>query len=220
MVTAEARSILRQRRLPTDSFLEDAVQDGFEGLGEAEKRFKPDKGVPLGAYARPFVRGAIIDGLNGARRSNVLAVLLKGADHRAADFLAANKLPDDAFASPEAALAAARKSVDGYLVSLDLGYLGAIRDLDPEAALSARREHAFALQVMQEEFARLPERDQRVLTLREVEELSWDEVARRMGASKSTVERWRAQAIDRLGAAIRARGLAAMPALPELEGAS
>lgn len=215
LVEAEARAVLRQRGLSVQRFLSDAVQDGVEGLADAAERFKAEKGTPLRAYARPFVRGAIIDALNRARRSNVLAVLLRGADHRAADFVLANTIPEEAFESPGAAIAAARKSLAGYLASLNLGYLGAIRQLDPESALAARREHSIGLQVVQEEFGKLPERDQRVLTLRDVDELPWDEVARRLGASKSTVQRWRAQAVQRLGEALRNRGIAAMPPLPD-----
>lgn len=215
LVRSEATSILRTRGLPRASFLDDAMQDGFTGLAVAARRFEADRGVAFSAYARPFVRGAILDGLKGALRSNVSVLLLRGADRATADSLAAEVLPDDALESQPSALAALRRSLAGYFDALGLGYLTSIRHLHEEEALAARHQHKDALAIVQQELASLPERDQRVLLLRDVEELSWDDVAARMSASKSTVQRWRAQAIRRLGDAIRRRGIRSLPPLSD-----
>ncbi len=214
-IRAEARAILRHRGLPDRDFLEDAEQDGFEGLAHAAKRFEEHRGTAFLAYARPFIRGAILDALDRARRSKVLASLLQGADASAADFVATQDIGDEAYDGPGPAEAAMRRSLEDYLTAMELGYLGAIRRLDPEAQLAARREYATALQILGEELASLPERDQQVLALREVEELRWQEVAARMSSSKATVERWYGQAIGRLGRALRSRGLAGVPEPPD-----
>ena len=215
MVEAEARVILRRRGLSVSQFLDDAVQDGFEGLAHAAERFEAERGTAFGAYARPFVRGAIVDALDGGHRASLGALLRRGADPRAADFVLGTQVSEEAYESAGAALSAVRKSLEGYLFAMGLGYLAGIRKLDPESALTARREHGLALQIVQEELARLPERDQRVLSLRVVEELVWDEVARRMSVSLSTAQRWHGQALHRLGAAVRGRRIGVMPSLPD-----
>ena len=51
-VVRRAAAGLRQR--------EDAEQAGVVGFLDALARFDPDRGIPLGAFAKPFVKGAVL----------------------------------------------------------------------------------------------------------------------------------------------------------------
>ena len=53
-----------QRELPPGAYERgDLASYGHIGLLEAKERFDPNYGVELGAYARPRIRGAILDGI-------------------------------------------------------------------------------------------------------------------------------------------------------------
>lgn len=53
-----------QRELPPGAYERgDLISYGHIGLLEARERFDPNYGVELGAYARPRIRGAILDGI-------------------------------------------------------------------------------------------------------------------------------------------------------------
>lgn len=47
--------------------VDDALQDGTEGLLRAVDRFEPDRGTSLATYAWPWITGAILRGLEGPR---------------------------------------------------------------------------------------------------------------------------------------------------------
>ena len=64
VVLIQARMIhQRFRYLP----FEDLVQDGWVGLMGAKKRFDPSNGAQFATFASYAVRGAILDGIRGAR---------------------------------------------------------------------------------------------------------------------------------------------------------
>jgi RNA polymerase sigma factor (sigma-70 family) len=62
---AVARTL--QRRLPASFELDDLVQEGVIGLIWAAARYQPERGTPFQAFARPRVRGAILE---SCRRRN------------------------------------------------------------------------------------------------------------------------------------------------------
>jgi RNA polymerase sigma factor (sigma-70 family) len=53
------REARRWRHMKVDQ--EDLVADGYLGLAKAARRYDPSHGVPFTAFARHYVRGAIID---------------------------------------------------------------------------------------------------------------------------------------------------------------
>ena len=54
-------------RMPTHSVeREELFSCAMIGLCEARARFKPDRGVPLGAYARLRIRGSLLDGMRNS----------------------------------------------------------------------------------------------------------------------------------------------------------
>ena len=213
LVEEEARAVLRRRRLSYRTFLSDAVQDGFEGLARAFDRYDAEKGASFEVYARPSIRGAVIDGLRREAKAAWLRKLLERADAAAGDFAEHHEVREEDLASPAAARVATRDGAEGYLAALGLGFLGGIRGLDPEAALAAQREHARALDVVRALLAQLARREQTVLGLRQIG-LHWEDVAAHMGRDRATVQRWHAAAIEQLRKGLVSRGIGGMPRLP------
>ena len=66
-----SREAARWRHTPLEQ--EDLVADGYVGLTRAARRYDPSHGVPFASYARPFVRGAIIDSVRARARRGRLA---------------------------------------------------------------------------------------------------------------------------------------------------
>lgn len=67
------------RRLPRHVEANDVVQHARLGLCEAALRWRPETGVPFGAFAKRRVYGAIIDSLRGAH--HVAGLPRHGAAH-------------------------------------------------------------------------------------------------------------------------------------------
>lgn len=84
-----ARSIAIQiyTGLPAGFDLEDLIQIGCLGLIEAATRFRPrqHKGVPFSAYARPRIRGMILDAVRGHNYELATAPGLEGVAEPAAE---------------------------------------------------------------------------------------------------------------------------------------
>lgn len=217
LVESEARAVLRHRRLPLTTFLEDAIQDGFVGLAGAFDRYRGEKGSSFEAYARPCVRGAILNALDKERRADPVRVLLKGADAMAGDFAEHHVVHDEELQTQAGAARATRRGVEGHLTALGLGFLRAISRLDPESTLAARRQYAVALDVLQQLVGRLAQREQAVLDLRMGTELTWDDIAEEMSRPRSTVQRWFDNALNRLREGLAERGIIEMPPLPDRE---
>jgi RNA polymerase sigma factor (sigma-70 family) len=64
------REAARWRHTPLEQ--EDLVADGYVGLARAARGYDASHGVPFAAYARPFVRGAIIDSVRARIRRGKL----------------------------------------------------------------------------------------------------------------------------------------------------
>lgn len=209
--------MLRHRRLPLTSFLGDAIQDGFVGLAGAFDRYRGEKGQCFEAYARPCVRGAILNAQDRGRRANPVKVLLEEADAMAGDFAEHHVVHDEELQTPAGVALATRRGIEGHLAALGLGFVAGIRRLDPEVALAARREYAVALDVLQQLLVRLAQREQAVLHLRMSTDLTWDDIAEEMSRPRSTVQRWFDHAIERLREGLAERGIVELPALPDRE---
>ena len=212
-----AGAVLRRRRLPARDFLDDAVNDGFEGLSRAFDTFEAEKGPSFEAYARSFISGAILDALDRAYRADPRNVLFRRADDAAGDFVRTQEISEQDHETPARSTAALRRAAAVYMSALSLGYAGAVRSLDPEAALGARREYAHALGTLQACLVRLAAREQRVLMLRTVEALKWKEVAASLGCSVATAQDWHKRALARLTELLAEGDITAMPALPDGE---
>ncbi len=216
LVEEEARAVLRRRRLPLPEFLDDAVQDGFLGLSRAFDAYDKEKNASFEAYARPAVRGEIIDRLDRRRRGDPVKVLLQGADSTAGDFAEHRRALEEELTTRDEGALESRHGAEGYLAAQGFGFLGAIRRLDPESALAAQRQYARALEAMRTLTAQLARREQTVIGLRQLG-LRWADVAEHMGVAKATVQTWHAKALEQLRKGLAERGITEAPPLPGRE---
>lgn len=218
LVEQVARAVLRRRRLPRDQFLDDAIQSGFEGLSRACDAYDAERGASFEAFARPVVLGAIVDALRREHRhERIKKRLLEGADSAAGGFAEQYEVRDEGLRTPAGAAAAARKGTEGFVAALGLGFLATVHRLDPESALSARRDYARALDVLQALVGKLAEREQLVVRLHSLDGLSWGDVAEHTGRSRATVQRWHARAVEELRKGLAERGITERPRNPDSE---
>ena len=75
LVLGTARHYAQRCREP----VEDLIQEGWIGFLRASERFQPGPDRSLGAYAKPFVRGAILRHLRGQQSAGALASLRSGS---------------------------------------------------------------------------------------------------------------------------------------------
>lgn len=194
--------------------LEDLVSFGTLGLLEAARRYDPKWETPFEAFARPRIRGAIIDGLRLERRGSrrqwervkklqqacdaLIAEGKKASDEEVCAYLGIGK---DALAAwlEEAehlqwiSLDQVVRNGDGdeYAVA-DL--LEDLRTEGPERRV-ARQE---LRRILAEAIGRLPEKEQLVLALHYDEGLSLREVASILGVTPARVSQLHSKAILRL----------------------
>lgn len=204
-------------RLPSHLRLEDLYSAGLLGFLSAVEDYDPERGVEFGAYALPRIRGAIFDEL---RRMDCVPrrVRRKIKDaERAIDRLTQQlkRHPRDDEIAQELGV-----SVEVYhallgegvtLFSLDAApatneYAAAPREAledtqSPNPLLSVavkeRRE------ILSRLIERLPEKEQQVLALYYVEELTMSEVGRVLGVTESRVSQIHSSAILRVRASMR-----------------
>jgi RNA polymerase sigma factor FliA len=204
-------------RLPSHLRMEDLYSAGLLGFLTALEDYDPERGVEFGAYASPRIRGAIFDEL---RRMDCVPRRvrrkIKDAD-RAIDRLMQRlkRHPADAEIAQELGV-----SVDAYhallnegvtLFSLDAASgaddhapapLEALEDMQSpnpllSVAVKERRE------ILSRVIERLPDKEQQVLSLYYVEELTMAEVGRVLGVTESRVSQIHSSAILRVRAALR-----------------
>lgn len=188
---------------------EEACSLGKIGLAEAARSYDPERG---GETTHFWIRicGAIKTGLRRERhyRRHMLASGLMAAG----DYWGGRRPADEVTAlTPERALLELQKVALGLTTALALGHLGGIWNLDAETQIAARAEHARALEALQMELGRLPDRDQRLLRLRYTERAAWPTIAGLFEVSLSTIDRWHAEAIGRLAKALKRRDIQQPP---------
>ncbi len=193
-----------KRSLSQNIGFDDLVGYGMVGLLEAAERFDIRYGANFMTFAYYRVRGAIYDGLRSmgwvsrteyhrhrfAARANLY--LTSVHDQRLGS--------RDAKRSAEDEIDALAETVEGlvtiYVTALDAmdGLQLEDESLDVEAAV----EIGQARQVIRDALAKLPEQEKTVLELYYYQELSLQEVGKKLGLSKSWTSRLHSRAIVKL----------------------
>lgn len=184
-------------RLPDFIELEDLEQMGIIGLIEAAKNFDPGRGVAFETFARPRIRGAILDGLR--RQSDLPRSAITGLRQHSQ---AQQKLAQDLGRDPSQAELAAELglSIDTFhkerthqhqlqLVSAE-EVATELEAVHSEHASDNPEQVVETLQIQERVaalIAELPERDQLILALYYVEELNLKEIGAIIGVSESRV---------------------------------
>ena len=180
------------RRLPQSVDLDDLINAGTVGLMEALDRYQPDGNPRFEAYAEFRVKGAILDELRRLDPLNRVARHTKRmlAD-KAAQLTAAYGRPPDAAEMAEAL----NTSVETYVgklspmqtlrvVSMDTDALQPEERAVSQEDIVCRRE---LLRVVKERIGELPRREQLILSLYYVEELTQSQIGQVLGVSESRV---------------------------------
>ncbi|RUL72716.1 sigma-70 family RNA polymerase sigma factor [Dyella choica] len=197
-----ARDVYMRVYLMRDSW-HDCVQNALLGLMEAIERFDPARRVPFKPFARLRIRGAVFDGLRVLR--NVHLELGHDAPYRRT---AAKERVESLH---EEGSGDALEDFIATTVGLGLGFLldmqsmpGGVQPADAYAEL----EKAQLSAAVSDSLEQLTEREQMVVVLHYYHQLSFVEVAERLGVTKGRISQLHKRALDRLRGCLRARAMA------------
>lgn len=223
----QVRTIARRihDRLPRHVPLDDLVQAGIVGLMDAVHKYDPGKHVPLPAYAKFRIRGAILDSLRdldwSPRELRRQARRMEDALHRLNAELGRPATEEELAAALGVELKELQQLL-GELRGLQIGSLDEPAEDDrPAAEAPAERGEApgdpFTAcldgemrNLLAGAIAALPEREQQVLSLYYFEELTMKEVGAVLGVGESRICQIHSAALVRLRAHLRpARGAGA-----------
>ncbi|MBX6395332.1 MAG: FliA/WhiG family RNA polymerase sigma factor [Alicyclobacillaceae bacterium] len=194
--------------------LEDLISFGTLGLLEAAKRYDPGQETPFEVFARPRIRGAMIDGLRTesrisrrqwerVRKLQMAFDTLLAEGRQATDDEVCRELGIDR----ETFLGWLEEAEQSQVLSLDqivysqdgeeffvADMIQDVRSEGPERYVSRRELRRILVEAIQ----RLPRKEQWVLSLHYVEGLSFKEVAEVLGVTPARVSQLHAKAILRL----------------------
>ena len=207
-----ARALARRYRRGSES-LDDLVQVASVGLIKAVDRFDPDRGHSFSTFAQPTIVGELLRhfrdtgwGVHVARGTQELALKVRAA---------AEALEAETGRAPTPRQLAERTGADLEAVVEALGALAnraalslatpAGRDDDGDATVGdtlgsdeAGYAQAEARALLGPALRHLPAREQRILKLRFVDDLTQSEIASRIGVSQMQISRLLRQSLDRL----------------------
>lgn len=187
--------------------VEELASHGHVGLMEAASRYDAKDEVPFEAFARPRIRGAIIDGI---RREAPHVRGLGSGFRAAAEYFEAPREAVDVFSADELARAQLDEMADGYLASCFAAYsAGAARGDEDELAHRATLARAAA--ALAAALDELDDRGRELVRLRYLEEMELVHVAEQMGIPYRSAKRYHATVIGRLARALRRRGITGAP---------
>lgn len=173
-----------KRKLPSHIDLNDLIQSGYLGLLEAKKKYQPQENCTFETFASHRIKGAMIDEMRknswGTRESIKQLKRMGEAVSRVEQRLQKQATPEDVAKelemTPDEYLHASEKIAMAQVLSLNV--TEAVNNLpgheeDP-SALTEKEDFKMALKRV---LATLPKRDQLVLSLYYVEELTFREIA-------------------------------------------
>jgi RNA polymerase sigma factor for flagellar operon FliA len=198
----------------------DLVSSGVLGLIDAIERFDPNQGVKFETFATPRIRGAIYDGLrqlDWVPRS--IRSRARDVQRAISEFEVANgRSPSDQELADQLGLE--RPELDRWLTSIASTTVGPLeRALAAGAepvALSGEEpqvpsmvvEEQEVRELVRAEIGKLPDREQRVLSLYYDEGLTLAQIARVLGLSESRVPQLHSKSVLHLRSRLEAAGVA------------
>ena len=213
LVDALARQMRRQ--FGTYVEVEDLTSIGREALLAAARSFDPDRGVPFRRWAALRVRGAMMDGVrsNGSLPRRVYRKLraLQAADR------VHEVLGEEQAAAPivnaDAADAALSDQLATAAMAMAIGFLtmrageALTRARDPKDSPEDEVGHAELLGRIRAAIDERPEAERTLLQRHYFDEVSFDEVARELGLSKSWASRLHTRAIEGIQKTLKRKGV-------------
>lgn len=182
---------------------------GRQGLVEAAQRYEPEKGADFRAFAYLRVRGAMLDGLRRmgqwTRRGYETVQMLRAAQATSEQALEEEGLGSTA--SPEEAQARLSRHVGQVVAAMTLGVFaekafedgGSIIARDRSPSAEDLLEEKQVLELLESSLQSLPEQERDVLRSFYLAGECLDDIAARLGCSRSWASRIHTRAIRRLG---------------------
>ena len=204
-----------KRRLPSHVDLDDLLQSGLIGLLEARKQYKNDLGTTFETYANIRIRGAIIDSLrktawvsretikNMRRVSEAISTIeQRNQKHATSDEIAA-----ELGISTEEHFKMSQEISMCYTLSLDdmdsdSSFLGD-DGYNPEELLGQEN----IKERLKESLKKLPEREQLVLSLYYIEELTFKQIGEVLDLTEARICQLHSQSLTRIRAQMKAENI-------------
>jgi RNA polymerase sigma factor for flagellar operon FliA len=205
------------RRLPSQVEVSELVGAGVVGLIDAAGRYEPALGVPFDAFARRRIHGAMLDALRGVdsvpRSVRRLKRQAEDVMTRLRHTLNREPEPEDIALEMGLTLDQYQRMLDDFR-SAEIGVARTVtRDgestdllslaIDPDGGPAVHLERRELRRHLAAALTRLPPREQQVLSLSYVEELTLAEIGRVLGVGESRVSQIRTHAVMRLRSLLR-----------------
>ncbi len=195
-----------KRRLPSHIELEDLLQSGFVGLLEARSHFKEDMGATFETFASIRIKGAMIDSLRKNSWGNreviknmrVISEAIARLEQRLQKQPSTDEIAKELEISIEDYLDMCQQISLCNILSLDM--------INGDAALIDNgkenpdevTEQQETLNLLKETLAKLPEREQLVLSLYYIEEFTFKQIAEVLELTEARICQLHSQAILRI----------------------
>lgn len=216
-----ARALARRYRRGTEP-LDDLVQVASLGLIKAVDRFDPERGHSFSTFAQPTIVGELLRhfrdtgwGVHVARGTQELALRVRAAAERLEAETGASPTPRQLAEATGASLEAVVEALGALSNRTALSLAaptGGHDDGGSEATIAdtlgatdAGYERAEARALLGSAVRCLPAREQRILRLRFVEDMTQSEIATAIGVSQMQISRLLRHSLERLAQITRAR---------------
>jgi RNA polymerase sigma factor for flagellar operon FliA len=199
-----ARALLRRGSVLD---VDELASLGRAGLVEAAQTFDASFGVNFEGFAWPRVHGAMKNGAKRERaehRARMTAAIAASYGYAEAQGDEGDPMTD----TDRQIHARIDASCDGFVAAMALGYFTAAARAGGEDAAAERDAHAHAVAALKAARESLPDRDRALIEMHYEEQLDLKEVAAKLGFSYISARRYHHAAVQRLGARVRARGVA------------
>jgi len=196
-----------KRKLPSHIEFDDLLQSGLIGLLEAKKKYNPDMGASFETYATVRIRGAIIDGLR--KNSFVSRDVIKKMKIVSDAILAIEKRNQKQATTEEIIIELGMTPEEYFKMSQDINIFYVIRltnehidsslcdnSNDPEILIQKEGIRGQLKEVLKT----LPEKEQIVLSLYYIEELTFKEIGEVLELTEARISQLHSQAIARVRA--------------------
>lgn len=195
LVDLQAKHIARS----TGVNWEDLRQDGTFGLIDAIARFDPGKGVPFAAFARQYIRGAILDSPelthNLTRQQEEIWRKISRIENELTQTLQRNPTIAEVAEKADLKVEQIRLAIDARGVAF-AGELPETEDLLPANLIETPRPERMIL--LLELLARLSVREQTIIQLYYWQAQSHEEIAQTLGLTAGNVTKIRQRALEKL----------------------
>ncbi len=178
---------------------EDLRQDGVIGLMKAIARFDLSQGVPFRAFAKHYIRGAILDSpeltRDMTRRQEEIYRKIRRAEETLTKTLRRNPTIEEIAEKTRLTIEQIQNALDAHGLAYAEEFPGG-DDLSPAIATFVPRPENLIL--IEEAFAYLSEMEQTIIRLHYLEDMPHEKIAEKLGIIPAEVTRIRQRAVGKV----------------------